>query len=87
MDRRRTFEAPAGRERCPDDELGAYEIILGRSLLRKTPDIEDCSMDDTTLRLRARVTILEQLTVRLFAIMGTQHANEVRTVVTISIRS
>lgn len=82
MDRCRTIEAPAVRERCPDDELGAHEIILGRSLLRKNPDIEDCSMDDTTLRLRARVTILEQLTVRLFAILGTQHANEVRTVVT-----
>ncbi|XYD09104.1 hypothetical protein R1A27_00250 [Methylobacterium sp. NMS12] len=39
-------------------------------------------MDETTLRLRARVTILEQLTVRLFAILGTQHANEVKTVVT-----
>ena len=39
-------------------------------------------MDETTLRLRARVTILEQLTVRLFAILSTQHANEVRAVVT-----
>ena len=38
-------------------------------------------MNETTLRLRARVTILEQLTVRLFAILGTQHANEVKTVV------
>lgn len=38
-------------------------------------------MDDTTLRLRARVTILEQLTVRLFAILNAEHAPEVKTVV------
>ena len=38
-------------------------------------------MDDTTLRLRARVTILEQLTVRLFAILSAEHAPEVKTVV------
>lgn len=38
-------------------------------------------MDDTTLRLRARVTILEQLTVRLFAILSSEHSSEVRTVV------
>lgn len=38
-------------------------------------------MDDTTLRLRARVTILEQLTVRLFAILSTEHASEVKAVV------
>ncbi|MDH2313265.1 hypothetical protein [Methylobacterium brachiatum] len=38
-------------------------------------------MDDTTLRLRARVTILEQLTVRLFAILGAEHASSIKTVV------
>lgn len=35
-------------------------------------------MDDTTLRLRARVTILEQLTVRLFAILSATHGSEVK---------
>jgi hypothetical protein len=38
-------------------------------------------MDDTTLRLRARVTILEQLIVRLFAISGAEHGSEVKAVV------
>lgn len=38
-------------------------------------------MDDTTLRLRARVTILEQLTVRLFAVLSAEHASEVKAVV------
>lgn len=38
-------------------------------------------MDDTTLRLRARVTILEQLTVRLFTVLGAEHAPEVKAVV------
>jgi len=38
-------------------------------------------MDDTTLRLRARVTILEQLTVRLFAVLSAEHATDVKTVV------
>jgi len=45
------------------------------------PKIEDRQMDDTTLRLRARVTILEQLTVRLFAILSTERASEVKAVV------
>lgn len=38
-------------------------------------------MDDTTLRIRARLTILEQLTVRLFAILSAERASEVKTVV------
>jgi hypothetical protein len=38
-------------------------------------------MDDTTLRLRARVTILEQLTVRLFGILSAEHAPEVKAAV------
>ena len=38
-------------------------------------------MDDTTLRLRARVSILEQLTVRLFAVLSAEHAPEVKAVI------
>lgn len=38
-------------------------------------------MDDTTLRLRARLTILEQLTVRLFAILSSGHSSEIKAVV------
>lgn len=38
-------------------------------------------MDDTTLRLRARVSILEQLTVRLCAVLSAEHAPEVKAVV------
>jgi hypothetical protein len=38
-------------------------------------------MDDTTLRLRASVTILEQATVRLFAVLGAEHTSEIKAVV------
>jgi hypothetical protein len=34
-------------------------------------------MDETTLRLQARVTVLEQLTVRLFSILGVEHASSI----------
>jgi hypothetical protein len=38
-------------------------------------------MDDTTLRLRARLTILEQASVRLFTVLGAEHTSEVKAVV------
>jgi hypothetical protein len=38
-------------------------------------------MDDTTLRLRARLTILEQTSVRLFTVLGAEHTSEVKAVV------
>ncbi|MCJ2075438.1 hypothetical protein MKK68_07175 [Methylobacterium sp. E-016] len=34
-------------------------------------------MDETTLRLQARVTVLEQLTVRLFSILSVEHASSI----------
>jgi hypothetical protein len=38
-------------------------------------------MDDITLRLRARLTILEQASVRLFTVLGAEHTSEVKAVV------
>lgn len=38
-------------------------------------------MEDTTLRLRARLTILEEATVRLFTVLGADHTSEVKAVV------
>lgn len=38
-------------------------------------------MDDTTLRLRARLTTLEQATVRLFTVLGAEHTSEVEAAV------
>ena len=38
-------------------------------------------MDDPTLRLRARLTILEQASVRLFTVLSAEHTSEVKAVV------